>query len=120
MLTALEQKSQVVEFTVEFDTFQGSQSGDFLEVFAVLASTNDLNITVCQASFLELVFGFVFVIAGCTDLFYFSASDSKSAIVKGLILAVIIVGISQYFLTKTLDKFFPPKHIKDEKNNLDV
>ena len=69
---------------------------------------------------LTAVFGFVFVIAGCTDLFYFSASDSKSAIVKGLILAVIIVGISQYFLTKTLDKFFPPKHIKDEKNNLDV
>ena len=60
ILEALEQKSQVVEFTMEFDTFPGSQNGVFLHLFVALASASYFNIAFRHASFLEAVFVSVF------------------------------------------------------------
>ena len=55
-------KGPLVEFAMEFVTFQGSPSTAFWDLFAALPNTRDSNtsITICEACFPNAVSGPVF------------------------------------------------------------
>ena len=59
-LQALQPNGSLVEFTMEFVTFHGSQNGPFGELFLVLPDTSLTHNTICESFFLQPFFGDVF------------------------------------------------------------